>query len=301
MSGHALASLTATYTDSEGEDDALEEQNDKSPGEENSAHSSHSNTGIVTPPVSRTDVRVTVPVTATATARLVSYHDDTIVSDDEGNIADLNEPERRKSITIEPEPEPVVDGIRLFPEPQGRCSNELQEKINRLHEKMQTSGLDMNHVIQHKKDFRNPSIYEKLIQFCSINELGTNYPAHVYDPLRWGKESYYEELAKVQKAEMDKHERGKKGEERKEKTKVEFVSGTAKRPGSGSGAEDEAKRRKSKWDQVGTVIGSSLVAAQQNILKPVGLVQQPSLTTSATGTKSTVISAFGSLPRKPRL
>ena len=79
---------------------------------------------------------------------------------------------------------------------------------------------------------------------------------------------------------------------------VEFVSGTAKRSAGGSlaSAEEEAKRRKSKWDQVGGV-GGTVTAP---VLRPVGLMQQPSLTTSATGTKGTVISAFGSLPKKPK-
>lgn len=44
--------------------------------------------------------------------------------------------------------------------------------------------LDMNKVIQERKDFRNPSIYEKLIQYCGINEFGTNYPPEKYDPFR---------------------------------------------------------------------------------------------------------------------
>ncbi|XP_063239037.1 SAP30-binding protein [Bacillus rossius redtenbacheri] len=214
-------------------------------------------------------------------APLVSYHDDTVVSDEEGEGGD---PERRRS-SLGTEVEPSEE-VQLPSEPAGRCSNELQEKITNFYEQMKTKGLDMNSVIQQRKDFRNPSIYEKLIQFCNINELGTNYPAHIYDPLRWGKESYYEELAKVQKAEMDRREK-----EKKEKTKVEFVSGTAKRPGSGSGAEDEAKKRKSKWDQVGT----ASAGAQ---LKPASLVQQTSLTSNVTGTKGTVLSAFGSLPRK---
>lgn len=74
--------------------------------------------------------------------------------------------------------------------------------------------------------------------------------------------------------------------EKERKSKVEFVSGTKKQ-------EDDSKKRKSKWDQPG---GNSL--GSQNI-KPAGLVQ-PSLTSSATGTKGTVISAFGSLPKKPR-
>ncbi|PSN36385.1 hypothetical protein C0J52_14453 [Blattella germanica] len=275
----ALASLTATYTDSEGEEDGVEEEVEKSPNDDSSVNSNASN--IETPPVPA------VP------PRLVSYHDDTVISDDEGIPGEVTEQDRQKPVGNEGEP---PDGVRLPPEPTGLCSNLLQEKIARLYEKMESNGLDMNHVIQQRKDFRNPSIYEKLIQFCSINEFGTNYPAQAYDPLRWGKESYYEELARVQKAEMDRREK-----ERKDKTKVEFVSGTAKRPGSGSGAEDDAKRRKSKWDQVGTMVSSSMAGGGQNILKPAGLLQQPSLTSSVTGTKGTVISAFGSLPKKPRV
>lgn len=85
-------------------------------------------------------------------------------------------------------------------------------------------------------------------------------------------------MAKVQKVEMDKREKERK-------SKVEVVSGTKKQ-------EEDAKKRKSKWDQPG---GNST-----GTLKPAGLVQ-PSLTNSATGTKGTVISAFGSLPKKPRL
>lgn len=50
-----------------------------------------------------------------------------------------------------------------------------------------------------------------LIDLFSIP--GTNYDASMYDPLRWGKESYYEELAKAQKEEMDK-----RNKEQKEKT-----------------------------------------------------------------------------------
>lgn len=107
--------------------------------------------------------------------------------------------------------------------------------------------------------------------------LGTNYPPAIYDPHKWNKESYFDELVKVQNVEMDKREKERK-------SKVEFVSGTKKH-------EDDAKKRKSKWDQPG---GNSV-----GNIKPAGLVQ-PSLTNSATGTKATVISAFGSLPKKPR-
>lgn len=277
----ALASLTATYTDSEGEDEPNED--------------SHLNTGSVTinsantsPDKSTPSSRPSSPIPAkitTKVAKLVSYQDDTIVSDDEGEQDAANQPETLVIITdtdvtnnVEVE-HSEEDGVQIPPEPPGHCSADIQEKISRLYDKMQTEGLDMNALIQQKKNFRNPSIYEKLIQFCSINELGTNYPPAIYDPLKWSKESYYEDLAKVQKVEMDKREKERK-------SKIEVVSGTKKQ-------EEEAKKRKSKWDQPG---GNSL---SSHNLKPAGLVQ-PSLTNSATGTKATVISAFGSLPKKPR-
>ncbi len=41
------------------------------------------------------------------------------------------------------------------------------------------------------------SIYEKLIQFCSIDELGTNYPKDMFDPHGWSEDSYYEALGKL--------------------------------------------------------------------------------------------------------
>lgn len=182
-------------------------------------------------------------------------------------------------------------GFNLPPEPKSKCSVELQEKINILYEKMRDSHMDMNRVIQKRKEFRNPSIYEKLIQFCDINEFGTNYPPEIYDPLQWGPESFYEELAKTQKVEMDRREK-----EKKDSSKVELALATAKR------VEEEAKRRKSKWDQPGpsstTAAGVAAVGAPS--VKPAGVIQ-PALTTNITGTKGTVISAFGSLPKKPKV
>lgn len=102
----------------------------------------------------------------------------------------------------------------LPPEPSGKCPPEMEEKIKNFFSKIE-AGVDLNKKLQCNKAFRNPSIYEKLIEFCNVNELGTNYPPNMYDPFRWGKESFYDELGKVQKAEMDKREK-----EKKEKTKV---------------------------------------------------------------------------------
>lgn len=120
----------------------------------------------------------------------------------------------------------------LPPEPKGKPLAELSDKVQQLYEKMETNNMDMNQIIQQRKEFRNPSIYEKLIQFCDINEFGTNYPPEIYDPLQWGPESFYEELARVQKNEMVKRQK-----EKKDTDKIEQVSALARK------VEEEAKKR----------------------------------------------------------
>ena len=129
---------------------------------------------------------------------------------------------------------PLGDGlIQIPPEPPGRCSKQLQEKIAEQYERYLRDGIDYNRFIQKKKDFKNPSIYEKLIEYSGIYEFGTNYSPDIYDPQIWGPESNYEELAKSQKVEMDKREEKRKtGDVRT--SKVEFVSGTAKKNASAS-------------------------------------------------------------------
>jgi len=195
----ALASLTANYTDSEDEGTTTP-MLDKNI-EEVSMSEESLQEQICTPQL---QILNSAPaVEDDKKTNLVSYFEDhDIVMSDE-------EIDKRSD---------VDDEDILPPEPPGRCSKELQDKIARLHEKMEKDGMDMNSLIQKRKDFRNPSIYEKLLQYCNINELGTNYPPHLYDPLRWGKESFYEELGRVQKEDMEKRQK-----ERKEKTKVSYV------------------------------------------------------------------------------
>ncbi|CAH2267336.1 SAP30-binding protein [Pararge aegeria] len=288
MTSQALASLTATYTDSEGEEDM--EDGQQTPDKEEP---------MVTQslPVSPQDADVNKQSSSAPVSpkrRLVSYVDDTIVSDEDALSPSAENQDDMRRLSMETdtdeailrsEPDDSQDGVIIPPEPQGKCPKELQDTIAKFHSRMMTEGLDMNKIIQDKKNFRNPSIYEKLIQFCDINELDTNYPPEIYDPLKWGKESYYDELARVQKIEMEKREKDKK----EKMSKIDFISGVAKKADS-----DDDKKRKSKWDQAGPN-----VASKSSIKQP-GLLQQP-LTTNVTGTKGTVISAFGSIAKKSKV
>ena len=56
--------------------------------------------------------------------------------------------------------------MQLPSEPAGICHPDLQANIDRLYRKKVEQGYDMNKYIQNNKAFRNPSIYEKLIQEC---------------------------------------------------------------------------------------------------------------------------------------
>lgn len=141
-----------------------------------------------------------------------------------------------------------LSGVCLPPEPPGRCSNSLQDKIISLLKK-KAMGVDLSESIQNRKDFRNPSIYEKLVSFCKLDEFGTNYPDHLYNPHEWNEESFYKNLRKAQMKAYEKKERAKL-----ERTKVEFVTGT-KRPALTTSVSSNPpeipslkKPRKSKWD-----------------------------------------------------
>jgi len=278
----ALGNLMANYTDSEGEE--LAEGGSEGEGEGNPSLADRLSrleaptnaTGTPNSSASATSNKST-PVKKAA---LVSYHDpDAGLSDEErspvpmdlesdaevdgdGNEEDTEAEEARKKAEAEKihiMEELWQEGVKLPPEPPGHCSKELQEKFEGFWKNKVERGVDYNRIIQGKKAFRNPSIYEKLIIHCNIDELGTNFPPHLYDGHLFGKESFYEELAKVQKTEMDKREKALE----------------AKKKLGESAKSLSSAQRKSKWD-----------------------IQGMSRAGSGTGSAGTVISAFGSLNKK---
>lgn len=188
----ALASLTATYTDSENED-----EHDSNSDSQSTSNDSDYPTSTTTSPKQKSPAGASVTASK-STRRLVSYNDDNVISDDENENVSPNIETVNMEISEEEETsqekadknKASVDqfaeyGFSLPPEPKGKCPQELQDKITNMYEKMK-SGMDMNKLIQERKEFRNPSIYEKLIQYCDIDELGTNYQPEIYDPLQWG-------------------------------------------------------------------------------------------------------------------
>lgn len=136
--------------------------------------------------------------------------------------------------------------VVLPPEPAAKCSKSIQSKIISLLQKKTDSGIDLTSSLQQRKDLRNPSIYEKLVHFCNLDEFGTNYPEQLYDPKEWTEDSFYDNLFKEQRKEYVKKEKAKL-----ERTTVEFVTGTKRPAAAASGAlkpDPLKKTRRSKWD-----------------------------------------------------
>lgn len=255
----ALASLTETYTDSENEDN--HDDFEKSDTEEKQT---------------KAEIVIQPKKNSKLPRRLVSYNDNEMhedASDDEQNHAEEVEMEEKESKEKDDAEDKLSTyykkyGFHLPPEPNTKPDPKIQETITNINQKIKNNDYDLNQFIQGRKDFRNPSIYDKLIQFCNINELGTNFPPEIYDVSIYGAESFYEELAKAQKLEMDKLEKQKK-----EITKAEVII-------------KESTKRKSKWDQQAPSTGSSVTTSSSN--------------TSGKTSMTTVISAFGTL-KKPKV
>lgn len=102
----------------------------------------------------------------------------------------------------------------------------LQQKVSET--LRNRSQLEHIRSLQNRKDLRNPSIYEKLVDYSAIDETGSNFPPEMFDPSRFGPSSFYDELAKVQNRAMEKHE--------------------AEKPADKKTAPSSDRRRKSKWD-----------------------------------------------------
>uniref|UniRef100_A0A914L792 Uncharacterized protein n=1 Tax=Meloidogyne incognita TaxID=6306 RepID=A0A914L792_MELIC len=83
--------------------------------------------------------------------------------------------------------------VRVPPSPTGECSPTLLCKFTRFFERKE-DGLDINTMIKERRDFRNPSLYENLVDSFCIDEKGTNFTSEVFDPKAFQPEDFYTAL-----------------------------------------------------------------------------------------------------------
>lgn len=176
-----------------------------------------------------------------------------------------------------------MDQIKIPKEPRGAPEIEVIEKLEKLRERKAIKKMDMKYEIQRRKDFRNPSIYEKLIDHCGISEFGSNFPPEIFNPAGFNESSFFDQLSTAQKILMDKLSKESSDQSNEKSTSsktstsatslnktatVEIVTGTAKRPASfvasssssssanvnhssssSSSSSSSKRKRRSKWDE----------------------------------------------------
>uniref|UniRef100_A0A1I7ZSB7 HCNGP-like protein n=1 Tax=Steinernema glaseri TaxID=37863 RepID=A0A1I7ZSB7_9BILA len=74
------------------------------------------------------------------------------------------------------------NAVQMPSPPREPCAPELENLFNSLFEKKFKGELNPTKQIQERKDFKNPSIYEKFIEFFDLDEIGSNFSKDVYDP-----------------------------------------------------------------------------------------------------------------------
>lgn len=111
----------------------------------------------------------------------------------------IQEEEALAAAAVEPLSADAPRQAQVPSSPPGQCSPTLQQKFDRFFER-KSAGLDPNAGIKGRRDFKNPSLYETLVNMFGIDEKGTNFRADVYDPKSFRPEDFYDELGERQAA-----------------------------------------------------------------------------------------------------
>ncbi|KAI9017810.1 HCNGP-like protein-domain-containing protein [Gaertneriomyces semiglobifer] len=135
------------------------------------------------------------PVTATIATDSTKSHLATPepVPEDEDGIA------QRWTRLLRP---PDLPGLRNWGIPDeavGECDPAIEQKVARFLS-LKAQGMHFNDRLMRTHAFRNPSIMSKMIEFLGLDETGSNYVKDVFDPKRWPKEAFYDEMLKTQPA-----------------------------------------------------------------------------------------------------
>uniref|UniRef100_A0A0N5ASS3 SAP30-binding protein n=1 Tax=Syphacia muris TaxID=451379 RepID=A0A0N5ASS3_9BILA len=103
-----------------------------------------------------------------------------------------------------PLPTEAEEEVVLPPTPPGRCSPKLEQRFE-AYFKRKSAGVDLNLMIKKRRDFKNPSMYEQLIEKFHVDELGSNFNPRVFDPHEFSDDCFYDNIGTMQKELMEKH------------------------------------------------------------------------------------------------
>jgi len=72
----------------------------------------------------------------------------------------------------------------------------FQSKIRHF-QSLKLQGKHFNDSLMSNKAFRNPHIYAKLVEFVEVDEMGTRFPKHLWDPFDLEPEWYADKIGKL--------------------------------------------------------------------------------------------------------
>ncbi|KAM0682171.1 hypothetical protein MDAP_002689 [Mitosporidium daphniae] len=79
----------------------------------------------------------------------------------------------------------------------------VQERVD-SYLSLKETGLHFNERLISNREFRNPNIYVKLLEFADLNEYATNIEKTSYDPTRFLPHTSYKHLGEMQREEHNR-------------------------------------------------------------------------------------------------
>jgi len=88
-------------------------------------------------------------------------------------------------------------------QPEGPCDPTTQAKIDKFLQHKE-SGLSFTASLRSKKEFDNPYILEKVVEYFGIEEMQSNFDKDVFDPYGYDIADYYDNLTLALKKEQER-------------------------------------------------------------------------------------------------
>lgn len=139
---------------------------------------------------------------------------------------------------------PFVDYLSELPQVRSDgVSAETLARLGQYLEAQRQYNFDLTDSIQRKKDFGNPHILTKVVDFFHIDELGSNYPKELFDPSAIKRKNEVVDpspapplgpVATLASAPVPRNS-------------LQFVPASMPEDGAGAASKPE-KKRKSRWD-----------------------------------------------------
>ncbi|DAZ94795.1 TPA: hypothetical protein N0F65_002408 [Lagenidium giganteum] len=110
-------------------------------------------------------------------------------------------------------------GLQLPPEPVGPCDARVQARVAQFLSLPQSFMRNL----QTKKEFANPSILDKVVDYYEIEEAGTNFDKDVFDPAALPAHEYVDVLSQEQRRRDE--ERMARQLQQQQQREIEFRRG----------------------------------------------------------------------------